>query len=319
MNSEETRYYLQHLSSADDLLTSYEATRAGFVALALEKNRRASPFIAEARALKEAASKATKASDLLNIKGIETGLLTASGLSDKSLNHLDETDKTQAIKQLIKNFLEPAGSHFVEELVYRFLLVRGDTLGGSMRNVGGFIAQKKVTRALLSCLSIAGITPLVLLSGRNNWINLPELEADIDDSIRGLYWKYEEKERCLKNNLKVPIVGTNVDMCIFNKHPRNIDHSNPSHYVALGELKGGIDPAGADEHWKTASSALTRIRVAFGKHNLTPSIFFIGAAIEKRMANEIWNQLVDNSLANAANLTVDAQVISLCRWLCLIN
>jgi len=32
--------YQDHLRSSDDLVTSYEATRAGFVALALEKNRR---------------------------------------------------------------------------------------------------------------------------------------------------------------------------------------------------------------------------------------------------------------------------------------
>ncbi len=317
MSSGNVNPYLNHLSSADDLLTSYEATRAGFIALALEKNRRATPFVVEARALKEAASKAKNASDLVNIKGIETGLLTASGLSYKSLNHIDASDKTQAIRQLVKNFLEPAGSQFVEELVYRFLLIRGDTLGGAMRNIGGFIAQKKVIRAILSCLSLAGISPLILPNGKKTWIHLPEIDADIEDTIRGLYWKYEDKDKCLLNNIKVPIVGTNVDLCVFNTHPNRINIANPNHYLALGELKGGIDPAGADEHWKTAISALNRIRVAFEKHGAHPSIFYIGAAIEKRMSNEIWSQLINHSLANAANLTVDAQVISLCRWLCL--
>ncbi|MBE9008399.1 hypothetical protein IQ259_25940 [Fortiea sp. LEGE XX443] len=33
-----------HLQSSDDLVTTYAATRAGFVALALEKNRRAWTF-----------------------------------------------------------------------------------------------------------------------------------------------------------------------------------------------------------------------------------------------------------------------------------
>ncbi len=40
--------YRLHLSSSDDLVTSYEAIRAGFVALALEKNRRATPFVEQA-------------------------------------------------------------------------------------------------------------------------------------------------------------------------------------------------------------------------------------------------------------------------------
>ena len=42
----ETKPYRQHLTSSDDLITPYEAIRAGFVALALEKNRRATPFVA---------------------------------------------------------------------------------------------------------------------------------------------------------------------------------------------------------------------------------------------------------------------------------
>jgi hypothetical protein len=40
--------YRNHLKSSDDIVTTYEATRAGFVALALEKNRRATPYVAEA-------------------------------------------------------------------------------------------------------------------------------------------------------------------------------------------------------------------------------------------------------------------------------
>ena len=91
---------------------------------------------------------------------------------------------------------------------------------------------------------------------------------------------------------------------------------NPALYIALGELKGGIDPAGADEHWKTARTSLSRIRDAFNGHELSPHLFFVGGAIENSMAEEIWNQLEDNTLGNAANLTDANQVASLCRWLC---
>ncbi len=132
--------YLQHLMSGKSLETPYEAVRAGFVALALEKNRRATPFIAQARALKAAASKAKSPAGLLKIPDIQNALLTAAGVSDKAANHLQDSDKREAVVGLIKNFLEPSGANFVEELVFRFLLTRGDTLGGSMRNVGGFMA-----------------------------------------------------------------------------------------------------------------------------------------------------------------------------------
>ena len=83
-----------------------------------------------------------------------------------------------------------------------------------------------------------------------------------------------------------------------------------------GENSGGIDPAGADEHWKTARTALARLQQAFARSGHAPQTFFIGAAIEKRVADEIWNQLEDGTLSNAANLTDNDQIIFISRWLC---
>ena len=243
--------YRRHLRSSDDLVTTYEATRAGFVALALEKNRRATPHVAEARALQEAASQASMPIDLLTIKDIEAGLLTAAGLSDKALVHLLAEDKTEAIQGLIKNFLEPAGAGFVEELVFRFLLTRGDTLGGSMRNIGGALAQRKLTRAILSTLKIAGIKYRWQHTKTREWTDKTNDDSEIELSLRGINWKHDDKNRTLIYNLTVPLVKNNVDMCLFNLTPEKLKTSKyaiPESYIALGELKGGIDPAGADEH-----------------------------------------------------------------------
>ncbi len=194
----ETPPYLWHLNSSEHLVTTYEAVRAGFVALALERNRRATPYVEEARALKTLASQASSPTELLKIDAIESAVLTAAGVSDKAAGHMLPEHKLEAMQGLIKNFLEP------------------------------------------------------------------------------------------------------------------------SRYIALGELKGGIDPAGADEHWKTAGSALLRINRAFQEEGLFPHTFFVGAAIEKRMADEIWEQLERGSLSNAANLTDASQVSSLGTWLCSI-
>lgn len=49
MSGLNNKAYQGHLTSSRDLETSYEAVRAGFVAMALEKNRRATPYIDEAR------------------------------------------------------------------------------------------------------------------------------------------------------------------------------------------------------------------------------------------------------------------------------
>ncbi len=275
--------YRNHLQSSDDLVTTYEATRAGFVALALEKNRRATPYVAEARALQAAANQAKNPADLLNVQGIEMGLLTAAGLSDKSLAHLTQEDKNDAINGLIKNFLEPAGANFVEELVFRFLLTRGDTLGGSMRNVGGAIAQRKLTRAIFSTLTIAGQSYHWQHSKTRKWIAMTNDDAEIELSLRGLSWESDRGSRTLIYNLNIPLVRSNVDLCLFNLAPGALPANQSSkiepvevepYTIALGELKGGIDPAGADEHWKTAQAALNRIRQAFADAGHSPLTFF---------------------------------------------
>lgn len=311
--------YLQHLTSSNDLVTPYEAVRAGFVALAFEKNRRATPFVAQARALKVSASKAKTPAELVHIKEIQQALLTAAGVSDKAARHLQPQDKEEAIQGLIKNFLEPAGINFVEELVYRFLLTRGDTLGGSMRNIGGVLAQRKLSRALISSLAIAGKPYQWLHSTTNTWLQMSDDDTDIELNLRGLSWQRGNQDRTLIYNLTVPMVRNNVDLCLFDC---NLDafspivYKSPERYIALGELKGGIDPAGADEHWKTARTALNCIQETFSNLGFKPHTFFIGAAIEKKMASEIWGQLEVGILENAANLTNDDQIVSISAWLC---
>jgi hypothetical protein len=264
-----SRFYLEHLKSSKSLETPYAAVRAGFVALALEKNRRATPFVAMARALKAAASKAATPNELLRITEIQ-----------------------------------PA---------------RGDTLGSSMRNVGGFMAQKKLTRSLLAHLKLAGKSCRWLHAEKRAWSVLPNDDTDVELQLRGLSWVSESGHRTLIYNLTVPVVRNNVDLCLFGCNASQISPSiyrTPTAYIALGELKGGIDPAGADEHWKTARSALNRINSAFEKKRHKPHTFFIGAAIEARMASEIWSLLKSGALENAANLTDENQIASITRWLC---
>ena len=99
--------------------------------------------------------------------------------------------------------------------------------------------------------------------------------------------------------------------------PENVvaDTKIPEKYIALGELKGGIDPAGADEHWKTARTAIERIIEGFDKKGVTIKTLFIGAAVEKSMSEEIWNWLQNGKLTNAGNLTYNEHVTAICDWL----
>ena len=314
-----------YLSSYNDLITPYEETRAGFIKLSLEKNKKATPFVEEAKALKVLAAKATTPVELLRIVEIENSLLTAAGVSDKAKKYLQEKDKREAIDGLIKNFLEPAGKSFIEELIYRFLLIKGDTLGGSMRNLAGMLGNWRFTRFFISTCSVLDIHFEYFDAKSRKWLD-QDIVEDMEKRAKAICWSHNGRNRLLIYNLTVPTVKKNIDICLLNCKKKEIyldektSISNSAHqraekYLALGELKGGIDPAGADEHWKTANSALVRIRTAFASTNFSPKTFFIGAAIEKSMAEEIYHQLKKDTLSNAANLTNEQQTVNLCHWL----
>ncbi|SMO93580.1 AvaI/BsoBI family type II restriction endonuclease [Melghirimyces algeriensis] len=316
-----TKAFEKHLKTANDLQTTYAEYRAGFIAFALEKNKRSTPYIERARALKSAASSAETPEELLEIHDIQDALLYASGISDKAKKFLTDVNKKESIENLIENFLKPAGDEFIDELVFRYLLFQGDSLGGSMRNIAGALAQQKLTRSIIAALDIANI-PYKWLDSRNkkyNWLDKPEDDYDIEIFAKGISWNHNGTPRTLVYNINVPLVRKNVDICLFDCEPdiyvSQKINKQPKRYLLLGELKGGIDPAGADEHWKTANTALSRIRDKFQEKGLRPKTIFIGAAIEKSMAIEIWNQLQSDLLTNSANLTKAEQVSSLCRWL----
>ena len=307
--------HIRHISNAEELITPRSEIRAGFLAMALEKNRRAIPFVEEGRALRAAAMQADKPSELLVLETIRPALLTASGLSNKSLTHLGETDKNDAITGLVEKFLEPAGNDFVNELVYRFLLIRGDTLGGSMRNIAGSMAEADFKRSVISALSVRGTDFLWESKKSRKWLKADSLEDDVDD-VKGISWNLNG-DRTLVFNRTVKQIRKNIDICLlrcsYTEIPRAL--GMPSNYVLLGELKGGIDPAGADEHWKTARTALERIIDGFDEIDHSVKTVFIGAAIEAAMAEEIWTWLQEGKLSNAGNLTDKNHVASVCGWL----
>jgi len=302
----------------EDLITTREQTRAGFIAFALEKNRRSTPLIESAKAFRHLAARAKTAKELLSIPEIRPALLTAAGLSDKALNYFDESAKKTAINELIKNFLEPAGEHFVDEAVYRYLLIKGDSLGGMMRNIVGKLAQQKLIRALLSNLSVSGIEYQWLGNQKKCWQTGDKNDFRVEETLKALSWKnIASQNRVLAFNLKLPIVGKNIDICLFDTDIGNYKASRTAagKAVMLGELKGGIDPAGADEHYKTGNTALDRIRTAFAKKKLNILTSFVAAAIEREMASEIFEQLRTKKLTYAANLTIDSQIVNFCSWL----
>jgi hypothetical protein len=257
---------------------------------------------------------------LLEFPAIRQGLLAAAGISDKAAIHLGEDGCLLAIREFIEKFLIPAGNQFRDELVFRFLLTKGDALGGKMRNIVGALAQRKLCGSIISALRLSNMNFFILLDTAKQWIASRDIVDDTEiGNAKGISWEtVEKKSRTLYFNMIVPFIGNNIDVILLKtSHMEDIRQaiSGSGHYIALGELKGGIDPAGADEHWKTAKTALDRIKAAFKKEGLAPRLFFIGAAIENKMAVEIFDNMKSKYLSNAANLTKPGHITALADWL----
>lgn len=75
-------------------------------------------------------------------------------------------------------------------------------------------------------------------------------------------------------------------------------------YPWAGELKGGADPAGSDEHWKTATRAFSRIIEAAEKtQRPRPMLSFLATILVDRVAVEAELMLERGELTSVYNLT----------------
>ena len=309
---------LPYISKADDFVTTPEARRDGFLEIALRRNIESMPYLEQGRALWAKLNAETKScDDIVKMAEVRDSLLLASGLSVKAQSHLSVDDKTKLLEEFVSKVLRPCGRKYVDEIVYRYLLTLGDQLGGKMRNIIGKIAVEKLSRRIIAQLRIHGFS-FDVHRGEGKWISGQDCSSMDEGAAKAIRWQNGNYQRMLVHNTNIPGVSKNVDIVVFNQFADNIDkkHLEPiladrKNYVVMGELKGGIDPAGADEHWKTARAALDRIRSSFKK----VYIAFVGGAIEKAMADEIYNQLQNGLLDYAANLTNDHQLSSFCDWL----
>lgn len=284
---------------AGDLQTKHRAVCDGFLTQALQKTEKAEPFVEKAKTFYKALKKVKSVEELLAYPKYRNDLASACGFSDKARSQLTDAELNGAIRKVLTRIHKKAGPDFREEILYRYLLTKGDTLGGSMRNLTGASAGTKLTEKIIERLS-GGEKKIQVLKSKSG-------------KVQRVIWD----GRTLLFDVKPRLIGKNIDVILINRGDTDTSEekllADKSKYIACGELKGGIDPAGADEHWKTANSALGRIRTAFGRKG--PVLFYVGAAIEASMAKEIFRQLKSKKLTHAANLNEDEQVNDLVDWL----
>jgi len=313
----------KHVKIAEDLETTYEETKIGFLSISLRKRKEATHYINLASAFRAIADEYENPIDLIKNNDITISMCEAAGVSTKARGYLQPKDTKDILTNFVEEYLVTANGSYVDELINRYLLTQGDALGGRMRNIVGGLAGEKLTQNIISALTVRNYKFEYFDKHAKKWVSGKNFHEDYSDLVKAIKWKNGKKSRLLYYDLTVPVVKKNIDIvlfsssCVNNKNPKEFKMfiSDQDNYLALGELKGGVDPAGADEHWKTANTALARIRNSFGKLNKSVYTVFIGAAIESAMAKEIFEQCKSKELSNVANLTKSKQLAEVCNWL----
>jgi len=313
----------KYVNSPIDLETTYKETKIGFLSIALRKSKEAIYYLNLATAFRIIADEYRNPIDLISNDDITISLCEAAGISTKARGYLEPEDTKEILTDFIEEYIITAGDSYVDELINRYLLTQGDALGGRMRNIVGGLAGEKLTQNIISALIVRNYKFEYFDKHTKKWVEGENFQESNSRFVKALKWKSGSRTRLLYYDLTVPVVKKNIDIVLFNSSEINNKNaaefkafiSNHDNYLALGELKGGIDPAGADEHWKTANTALTRIRTAFNKLDKEVYTIFIGAAIETAMAKEIFNQCQSKELSNCANLTKSQQLAEICDWI----
>jgi hypothetical protein len=204
----------------------------------------------------------------------------------------------------------------------------GDSLGGVARNEVGRLASAQVIRMLALHLHrkwrLASIVYRLKgrvvtndeeddeASGQEHTLTVsPEMDLEtILDRLEGQRVKY--RELVLRNGNRL-LLDRQLEWQSFDGRNYRIGPDLHSQSPAVdmlwaGEIKGGADPAGSDEHWKTATQALSRISEACDKTGRPkPDLSFMATIIVERVAKEAQTWIDDSRLTSVYNLTKVAE------------
>lgn len=305
------------IQAAIELATSKVETCKGFVEQAALKSKRAARHIDAANAFLSELKKVQNIEDLIHAKHLRNDLIAVAGVSTKAKKYLSNKDIDTILAGIIAGIPPDQATSFHQDIFLRYMLTKGASFDGEMRNVIGASAQRKLVRLLCAKFKQTKVEAQIYFSKRKKSVTIDEALKFMEDEktkISQMVWD----KRVLLFDKKPKIINNSVDAILLDsssgKDTRVLLDTHDC-YLACGELKGGVDPAGADEHWKTATTALDRIREVFANRTKKPHLFFIGAAIEPTMAVQLFKDLQSGEIGFAANLTQPQQIDYLVSWL----
>jgi hypothetical protein len=250
----------------------------------------------------------------LSTAGYEAGVAPPSDIAQDLARYFN-----QVVSALIKTGLVTPQRHL--EMAYANL---GDSLGGAWRNEVGRLAYVEVLTPLALHLHHRGhlasivykLKGPVIRDSEEEQVDSGEThELAISDSL-DLETKLAdlEEQRVVYREFRLRNGNRlHLNRQIFWRDPEGQTHrigpdlfssSDEEDMLWGGELKGGADPAGSDEHWKTATRAFDRILLACERtQRPQPPLSFIATILVERVAREAAEWIEQGKLTSVYNLT----------------
>jgi len=196
----------------------------------------------------------------------------------------------------------------------------GESIGGSWRNEVGRLSYVEVIGGLVRFLHNKGCLSAIAYDLKGSLVIDDDEEVVSKDNRLEDSEDFPAKLEAVENNRVVykTVFLRNGNELRLNRQITWTDSQGKEYKIGPdlsafadndvliwgGELKGGADPAGSDEHWKTAKSAFDRIIDASGKSGRpTPKLSFIATILVDRVAHQAAIWIKQGKLTSVYNLT----------------
>lgn len=142
---------MKSIKSSQDLVTKKEDTIKGFKKQAEEKLKITNQYIDAAKKFEKILNECKsfeEIKELIKDNNIKPYLISALGFSEKSSSHIKEEIDSILAGILDDLFLDDNIGKLKEKLIAQFLLIKGDSMGGTIRNLTGNQAGQELAKLI---------------------------------------------------------------------------------------------------------------------------------------------------------------------------
>lgn len=99
----------KYITKSEDLVTSREITKKGFLEQSIKKAEVASPYIERAKEFLKALKGVSTTKEIVDLSTFQDELLAAASFSEKASNYFSKQERKEFIRKTTKKLLEEDG------------------------------------------------------------------------------------------------------------------------------------------------------------------------------------------------------------------